>query len=563
MVPLVVVGTLVLPEAARAAWLAQPLDAGGFRWPDGPPLFRGESPGEFETVGDVIAALGELDGAPNHFGLEHGGVRGFLLPDAVMALHQDLATALRQAARVGGHGEIAFIAFTEQMAFVLHVGDAAEPNEDEDEDQDDDADPSARWMPAQQSFSNEDIARRFMVEMEFVSAWDQDTSLSRAAFLAGQQGLGLLPLDRQPHHRALLEQLRAEPPAALFERMREGGVTGLHDRPLHERYRDPAALADALAHGDAAARAAAIELLALGDAVAAEAVIDRFLDDPSEHVRRHAVRALGRMATDTAFARLLELDAAAMRGFLQIALVHAIEHHRAPGIERALVAALESPRVRPASWQGRSRDDAPEAWQRDVGHAMLVLEAVAIRKLAAAEERVFAIFDRHPVVEVRVAAAGTLARVAGPLAQAQAMPIQCALLGMGKALNQDDDRRAQLLGVDTKDESLGIKRFGDIDLPTLRALVQEGFANPTTNQNDSPAIGDFLGMLEQHPELRVGGYTVPLSRADYRVSVDSITVDIDDVPAERKDAVLELFEMLSRTATNTEPGGGSHGCWWT
>ncbi|MFO0632871.1 MAG: hypothetical protein U0168_08480 [Nannocystaceae bacterium] len=208
--------------------------------------------------------------------------------------------------------------------------------------------------------------------------------------------------------------------------------------------------------------------------------------------------------------------------------------------------------------------NAPEAWQRDVGHRVLVLEAVAIRKLAAAEERVFAIFDRHPVVEVRVAAAARSRAWPGPGPRPRPChPVRAAGHGQGASTKKATTVALQALGVDTRTKSLGIKRFGDIDLPTLRALVQEGFANPTTNQNDSPAIGDFLGMLEQHPELRVGGYTVPLSRADYRVSVDSITVDIDDVPAERKDAVLELFEMLSRTATNTEPGGGSHGCWWT
>jgi hypothetical protein len=186
-----------------------------------------------------------------------------------------------------------------------------------------------------------------------------------------------------------------------------------------------------------------------------------------------------------------------------------------------------------------------------------------MRRTAHAEPNLFTIFDCHPVAPIRVAAASALARLGGRLAQAHGQAIQVALLGMGKALNQDDDRRAALLGVDTKDESLGIVRFDGIDRDTLRALVEEGFANPTTNQNDSPAIGQFLAMLEEHPELQVGGYSVPLSRADYRVSIDSIYVDIDRVPADRRAAVEALFEELGSTATNTDPGNATHACWWT
>lgn len=550
MVPLVVVGSFSLPAPARATWRAQPLDAAAFEWPAGPPLFRGEDDGAFATVGDLLDALAEQDGAPNHCALAPDGVRGFLLPDAVMRFHQAIATALRQGESLGATGHVAFIAFTEQIGFRLRIGG---PSTDED--------PAIGWLQSNLLFADEDIARRFMVEMEFVQAWDRDPSLTRAAFLAQQSGLGLLPLDRQPHHATLLERLLREDPQALFTAMREGGVTGLHDRPLHDTYADADALRDALARADAPARAAAIELLAIRDPLAAEAAASELLQDPSEHVVRHAIRALGRLASDDAFAQLLALDPRVLRGFVQIALLHALEHSRAPGADRILLAELEGPRVRPSSWAQRAAGS--DGWDAEVAHAQLVLEAVALRRAAHVEPNLFTIFDCHPVAPIRVAAANALARLQGPLAQAHAMPIQCALMGMGKALNQDDDRRAALLGVDTKDESLGIVRFDGIDRATLRALVDEGFANPATNQNESPAIGDFLAMLEEHPELRVGGYTVPQSRADYRVSVDSIGVHLDDVPADRRDAVLSLFDQLAQTATNIDPGGYSHACWWT
>lgn len=71
-------------------------------------------------------------------------------------------------------------------------------------------------------------------------------------------------------------------------------------------------------------------------------------------------------------------------------------------------------------------------------------------------------------------------------------------------------------------------------------------------------------MLTEHPELRVGGYSVPQSRPDYRVSLDSVWLDdLDAVPAARRDAVVALFEQLEGTATNVDPEGAAHRCWWT
>ncbi|HWB80606.1 MAG TPA: HEAT repeat domain-containing protein, partial [Nannocystaceae bacterium] len=382
MVPLVVVGSFSLPPAVHAAWRAQPLDAAALDWPAGPPLFRGEEDGAFATVGDLLDALAALDGTPNHCAIETDGVRGFWLPDAVMRFHQALATALRQAESLGATGHVAFIAFTEQIAFRVRIGGSASAD-----------DPAVGWIQSNVLFADEDIARRFMVEMEFVQAWDRDPSLTRAAFLAAQSGLGLLPLDRQPHHAALLERLLQLDPHALFTAMREGGVSGLHDRPLHETYGDADVLRDALARADAPARAAAIELLALLDPAAAEAAADELLQDPSEHVVRHTIRALGRLASDDAFARLLELDARVLRGFVQIALLHALEHSRAPGADRIVLAELEGPRVRPSSWA--QRPSGSDGWDAEVARAQLVIETAALRRASHVEPNLFTIFDCH------------------------------------------------------------------------------------------------------------------------------------------------------------------------
>jgi hypothetical protein len=524
MVPLLVIGHLDLPETARPAWHGARLDAAAFAWPEGPPLMQGASAGEHATVGDLLAALASFEGSPDFFERDGVELRGLMLPQTVDRFAQDLATALREAARHGGRGEIAFVAFTEQAAFVLRIGD---------ED-------SAQWMGSNQLFTDDAQARRFVTEMEFVGAWDRDTSLRRRDWLAAQEGLGLLPLEQQPHHREILERLLAGDAAVLFAAMQR--VTGRHDRPLVARYTDASALVQALRDAEPPARAAAIELLAIVDPDAAMDRLEIMLADPSEHVLRHAVRALAQIPNDAAFERLLGIAGPRIIGFVQIARDWALGEHKAPNATAIVCAALE----------------------RDGIEDNAVLDAVSVRNIGEATPRVLKIFEHHPLAPVRVAAANVLARLGGPLVEANTQALQFTLMGMGKALNQDDDRRAALLGVDTKDESLGIKRFGDIDLDRLRALVDEGFANPASTQNDSPAIGQFLAMLTEHPELRVGGYAVPITRADYRVSIDGVWLDdLDAVPAERQGAVRELFEQLEQTATNTDPEGSALRCWWT
>ena len=547
MIPLVILSSFAVPQPVRARWYAQPLQPQALSWPAGMPLFGGAEPPRFDSVGALMACMDGLDGAPNHFAADAQGVRGFLLPDAVQELHQDLACALRQLGSLGVRGTLAFLVFTEQIGFVVEQdGEGG----------------TASWRPTSEIFADEGLARAFMIEMEFVNAWDRDTSLTRAAFLAAQRDLGMASIESQPHHEDVLARLDAVPAGTLFECMREGGVTGQHDRPLHELYPDPRALAAAVAAREPAVRAAAIELLTLIDEPAGEALVGAIVNDDSEHVVRHAIRALGRMRSDAAFERLLELDPRRLLGFVQLAFGRALEHSRAPGAERILRAALEGPRLRPAAWSERAPVADDPARERDILHAQVVIETSAIRRLADVEVPLFAIFEHHPVAAVRVAAASALARLGGSLAQSQQLPLQYALMGMGKALNQDDERRAALCGVDTKDESTGIVRL-DLDAATLQALLDEGFTHPSLQQNDAPSVGQFAGMAASHPELRFGGYAVPASRADYRISLDAVRVRLDAVPDDRRDEVAALFDELSRSATNCDAAEGELACWWT
>jgi hypothetical protein len=569
MAPLIIIGRLVFPsEAAVEEWKAMRLDTSGFEWPEDFPLFRGESPRELATVSDVLGALERAE-APSFFELEPGELRAFLMPDATDRFHQDLATALRQSERVGAKGGVHF--FVMGAGVVLHVPVNEEPHHhhhhDDDHEHDHDHElhvHGAEWGPANAAFHDDWVARRFLLVMEFVQAVDENPRLSRREWLEKEAELGLRPLAQAPEHQELLDLLVKKGSEAVFAVL--GGITTREDKELSELYPTPEAVRDALRSGAPAARAAAIEILAKLDPAAAMERAPRFLEDVSPHAQRHAVRALGIVGTDDAFRALLALDSAELgkrSQFAALAVVDAIRDSRAKNADALLLAELESPPFRADSWKGLDRVTQAEERAKLAERAGHVLSLVASRRLVSAEGQLFHLFDRHPAEEVRQAAARSLGELDGPQLKARDQEVGFALMGMGKALNQDDARRAELLGVDTKDESLGIKRYDDLDLPRLQKLLTERFADPNTTQNDSPSIGQFFELLSSHPELKLAGYSVPISRHDYRISVDSVYVNIDEVPVDRREEVEAIFEELAQTATNTDPDGATHRCWWT
>lgn len=580
MSPLVIVGQIEFPSPeAEKEWRAQRL-APQSDWPQDLPLFRGESPRELATVGDVLAAMAALDKKPSFFDLEGIEMRGLLMPDAVERLHQDFATAMRQAASVGADGSVAFMVLGTDVSFHLPIGEdvcghdhdhdhAHDHDHGEDCDHDHDHDHEhvhgPTWLGTNQLLSDEALARQVLAVLDFFKTWEAE-DMGRDAYVARELTLGLAPIAEQPHHREVLDRLAKVDPTTLHDAVEEADVRSAMQRELLSFYETPEELAAGIAKADAPARAAAIEMLALVDAGAAEPLIERFLDDPSMYVRRHAVRALGHVPTDAAFRRLLAFDEAALAEtdqFLAIALTDALGHNDAEGADAASLEGLEGPAFTASTWSKLDRVEGAVTRAKLAVRAAQILKLVAERKIVSAEPALVALFESHPAEEVRVAAAGALAQLSGPLAREHEQALAICLHGMGKALNQDDARRAELLGVDTRDESLGIVRFDDIDGATLGRLMAERFVDPDNTQNDSPSVADFSAILTEFPELRVGGYAVPASRDDYRISVDSVHGKLDGVPADRRAEIAELFEKLGETATNTDPEGKTFRCWWT
>ena len=104
----------------------------------------------------------------------------------------------------------------------------------------------------------------------------------------------------------------------------------------------------------------------------------------------------------------------------------------------------------------------------------------------------------------------------------------------------------------------GIKSFKGMDHDALAELVQKGFADPQTKQNDSPSIAEFLSLLQKYGGS-VDGYLVSPFQRDCRVAVDSITIPI---PCRGdKKFVLDMID-LARTASEIDETDSGIRFWW-
>lgn len=551
MIPLVIVGSLELPESSRAAWLAESLDASRYQdWPEDTPLIRGESEGAFETVAELLNALEQDLEAPSFFELSSEGVQAFFTPDMSEDLSQDLATALRLAEKHGGKGLIGFIAITEEVACALPIGEGAGLD-------------SPAWMPAGEVLGPEVIALPFIAVMDYVRELDANPDLTRTEFLAERRGLGLIPLSEQALHRDLLERLAKLDAEELHRAMREHEVSDIEGKPLSSTHADPAALSKAIEDAAPEVRAAAIELLSLLEPNTTLEHALELLRDPSRQVRRHAVMALGNAPSDEAFESLIGLEHGTLDAdpVLQGILREAVEKSEAPNADERVLGHMRS-QAEEASWAAAARG-TPER-ESLVRRAALALEHAASRlgeKISPALENWF---EKHPHEEFRRAAAQTLMEIQPDLDEKKQEAIQLALMGMGRGANQDEARRLQILGLPRGDYSSGLLRFYDINGQHLAELVNEGFAHPEIAQNEAPSIGLFLDWMQRHPELKASGYLIPPTRPDYRVSLDTLTLDdLTGIPRERREELEELFEALAETATNVEPEGYALRRWWT
>jgi hypothetical protein len=234
-------------------------------------------------------------------------------------------------------------------------------------------------------------------------------------------------------------------------------------------------------------------------------------------------------------------------------------------VEPRLTALLAGSPFTAADYHAPGEPTAARAHEMDRTYesAMNVLRLLARRPDPARVPRLWELFCTPPAGQLQPVLGEVLGVIGGPFVEEHAQHIQFAMIGMGLALNQDHARRAQLLGLDPDDDSGGIVKFEPIDLDTVRTLVAERFTTVEMAQNDAPNTAQLMAFMEQWPEVKAHGYAVVPSRPDYRVTLEGLHCDLDEVAADRREPLREAFAEMCAEANEVETEGDVLSSWWT
>lgn len=115
------------------------------------------------------------------------------------------------------------------------------------------------------------------------------------------------------------------------------------------------------------------------------------------------------------------------------------------------------------------------------------------------------------------------------------------------------------LEVDWEDKMNRVVKFEPFRIDILESLINEKFINPQDRQNNSPTVNEMLGFMRKYPAVFAYGYAVTPKRRDYRVSLEGLAVNQEDVTEELKKAFLGFCK--SATEIHTEDVNGLLS-WW-
>jgi len=118
--------------------------------------------------------------------------------------------------------------------------------------------------------------------------------------------------------------------------------------------------------------------------------------------------------------------------------------------------------------------------------------------------------------------------------------------------NKDEKTRNALLGI----HKGSYVQFSNLNVETLKTLIDSNFADPEENQNDSPTIAEFFEFMREYPEYKAHGYAIGLVRSDYRISIEGL----DGYP--KTSDSFTSFVKAFRLADTFNVTAGYVRCWY-
>lgn len=550
--PAIVIGEIQLGAGGRTAWETSSAaeDAYG-TWEE---MLDYPALETFETIGEwATAATREGDHGPTFLELGHGDrVRWFCVwADDQLERHLKSAAIALRAAHAGGARGRVDISLLGADVIRLTLADELVLSREKSNALDHDPELLARVLDA----------------ADYIAWCSSGLERTRAAYRRDQARLGL-PADVSP-----VERMALDAALALDEDALSAALKSVHARsdspPAATVLGDVTAARSALGAATFDARVLAIGLWAHADREAASQTAIALTRSPSQAQRIAALRALAGQLGSPALDAMLRCLNLSPR---EKAEVHRLLEAVPPAqLAEHVLAVIDSPVCDPRSYTDvqpgqRSTPEREEEAQHQIRFGQGAIIAAGARGIRAALPRLIALFeDRHSAaLFFRPACIAALLALGGPDVEQRIEALHAASMGWGLALNQDVERRADLLGLQGDSRTGAYVSYQELDVERFERLLDERFMSGDEQQNLAPAVIDFFSFLQSFPEVRAHGYAIGPSRADYRVSVAGLSCALRDVvDPDRRAVIRDAFSELCKEANHLEMTDDYLHSWWT
>lgn len=119
-------------------------------------------------------------------------------------------------------------------------------------------------------------------------------------------------------------------------------------------------------------------------------------------------------------------------------------------------------------------------------------------------------------------------------------------------LNPDIETRDKIIypdGYNPNEYFGGIRHFRFLSVQDLTTLIENGFVDILERQNDAPSIRRIYGFMKEYPQYTAHGYTVDISREDYRISIEGVE---KGTPGSSHKEIHDFYELFSTADTYLE-----------
>lgn len=134
-------------------------------------------------------------------------------------------------------------------------------------------------------------------------------------------------------------------------------------------------------------------------------------------------------------------------------------------------------------------------------------------------------------------------------------------------LNREYKLRDEILEPFSTEEIGGLRYFKNLDLDTLKKLIDLNFIDLNGRQNLSPSVKQFLEFMEENPQTKAHGYSVSNKREDYRVTLEGVTiyktsVKGEDIVENISEELMNEFDTRFENADTLIISKDLLYCWW-